>query len=398
MKIKRVVLCTALVLALAACAYRGYDLPPEEEPTLYSTARLVLMVEDLDMPISQVEYTQWIYPAVPPPAAGQPQAAGQSPAAQQPSSSHEFQEKPAVTAAQPTAAPQVPQVRYHTGITILPPSIAEVRAFLAAHPTKYGVGYLANGSLDAATRQGALNHLNSIRYIAGVPANVVWDDAKTEMAEATTVVMVANGGIDHDPPRPKGISDEVFRLASQGARSSNLAISGVFDVINGALRQFLGDSDSGNLAALGHRRWMLNPPLGKTAFGAMGAYCVMTIMDTSNTQAGQEHAIVMYPGQVTPTTFFANSWPWSVSFSGDYSVRQAEVSLARRGDGASWRFGKSRADGDFHINTKKYGQPGCVIFRPRGLYIQTGDIFDVQITGVTRGGKEWLVQYTVQFI
>ena len=393
-----VVLCAALVLALAACAYQGYELPPEEETSAYTTGRLVLMVEDLAMPISQVEYTQWTPAAEKQPPAAQPSQGAQESQA----SPAENSVNPTTTAPQATAAPQgPPQVqaaRYHTGISIMPPSIAELRAFLAANPTKYGVGYLENGSLDARTRQGALNHLNSIRYIAGVPANVTWDDAKTGMAEAAAVVMVANGGIDHHPARPAGIPDDVFRLAAQGAAASNLAISSAFDVINGALRQYLADSESSNLPTLGHRRWLLNPALGKTAFGAMGAYCVMTVQEFSNAQAGPEHSVVMYPGQVTPVSFFANSWPWSVSFSGEYNVRNAEVSVVRRSDNASWRFGKSRADGVFHINTAGFGQPNCVIFRPAGLYIQIGDIFDVQLTGVTRGGGEWLVQYTVQFI
>jgi len=391
-----IILCLALLLAPAACAYRGYDMPPEEETTPYSTGRMVLQVgiEDLPMPVSQVEYTHWI---MPPPYETRPgfsanptapPAVGQS-AAPQTNQTQENTASPAATAAQP---------RYHTGVSIQPPSIAQVNAFLAEHPTKRGVGYLDNGSLDAGTRQSALNHVNNIRYIAGVPANVTWDDARTEMAEATAVVMVANGGVDHHPARPAGIPDDVFRMAAEGARNSNLARSNAFDTINGSIRQFLGDSDRSNLAELGHRRWMLNPRLGKTAFAAMGAYCVMTVMDTSNAQAGPEHSVVMYPGQVTPVAYFENRWPWSVSFSGDYNVRAARVTMVRRGDGAAWQFGPGRSDGDFYVNTKTFGQPGCVIFRPWAIYIQAGDVFDIQITGVLKNGQDWLVQYTAQFI
>jgi len=404
MKVRRggIFICLALISALVACAYQGYELPPEEETTAYSTGRMVLMVEDLPMPMSQVEYTHWItvpQSAVPPPAVEQ------SPVAQPPEPSANLPDistDPAVNAAQPTAAPQAPvhqaAARYHAGISIMPPTIAQVNAFLAGNPTKRGVGYLENGSLDTQTRQSALNHVNNIRYIAGVPANVAWDDAKTEMAEATAVVMVANGNINHYPARPAGISDEVYRMAAEGARTSNLARSSFFDVINGSIRQFLGDSERSNLPELGHRRWMLNPRLGKTAFGALGAYCVMTIMDTSNTQAGPEHSVVMYPGQVTPVDYFQNRWPWSVSFSGEFNIRNARAIMVRRGDGTAWQFGGGRSDGDFYINTVAFGQPGCVIFRPRGIFIKAGDVFDVQITGVLKNGRDWLVQYTVQFI
>ena len=405
-------LCLALAMTLAACAYRGYAPEPvdnETEAHFTTPVRLVVEVEDLPMPVSQVEYTQWIT-APPADQAGVQQHAGQS-AAQtaapntQAGNSQQGGNAQANNSTQPPNPPQtsVMQARYHTGISILPPSIADVNAFLAAHPIKSGVGYNSDGSLDAETRLSALNHLNSIRYIAGVPANVAWDGSKTTMAEATAVLMAASGKVDHTPSKPAGVSDEMFRMAAEGSRISNLAFTAQSgDVINLALRFFLGDSDAANLAVLGHRRWMLNPPLGKTAFGALGSYCAMPVQDTSNAQAGGTHSVVMYPGQVTPLSFFENSWAWSVSFTKEYNIGGAKVIMVRRAESplgsGSWEFAKGGSDGEFFLSNEGYGMPRCVIFRPRGIVVQVGDIFDVQLSGIKKNGADWLVQYTVQFI
>jgi len=388
-------LCLAMVVALVACAYRGYEPEPVENETeqhFTTPVRLMAEIEDLPMPVSQVEYTQWI---TAPPAQNAAQSSPQN--TQQPTG-NSTQVNNATQEQNPLSASAM-QSRYHTGISIVPPSIADVKAFLEAHPTNPGVGYTADASLDAATRQSALNHVNSIRYIAGVPANVTWDNGKMYMAEATAMLMTVTGEVNHFPKQPSGIADDIFKIAAEGSKTSNLAFTvQSWDVVNKALRFFLGDSDADNLAALGHRRWMLNPPLGKTAFGALGAYCAMTVRDKSNARAGAAHAVVMYPGQVTPLSFFENSWAWSVSFTGEYNINNANVIMVSRRDGYSWEFAKGKSDGNFYINNEAYGMPRCVIFRPRGINVQAGDIFDVQLSGVKKNGADWLVQYTVQFI
>ena len=398
-------LCLALAMALFACAYRGYEPEPvdnETEQHFTAPVRLTMEIEDLPMPVSQVEYTQWITAPPADQTAAQnavQTAASNTQAGATQGGSQQAGNSQAGNAAQQNPPSSAMQSRYHTGISIVPPGIADVKAFLAAHPTQTGVGYTEDASLDAATRQSALNHVNSIRYVAGVPANVTWDDSKMFMAEATAMLMAVTGEVNHFPKQPSGITDDIFKIAAEGSKTSNLAYTVQSrDVVNQALRFFLGDSDADNLAMLGHRRWMLNPPLGKTAFGALGAYCAMTVRDKSNTQAGAAHSVVMFPGQVTPLSFFENSWAWSVSFTSDYNVNNTKVIMVRRGDGASWNFAKGSADGNFYINNEGYGMPRCVIFRPRGIAVQARDIFDVQLSGVKKNGADWLVQYTVQFI
>jgi len=386
-------LCLALAMALFACAYRGYEPEPIDNETkqhFTTPVRLMVEIEDLPMPVSQVEYTQWITP---------PPQNTQQATQQQAEDSTQVGNAQTNNAVQQNPPSSAMQSRYHTGISIVPPGIADVKAFLKAHPVQPGVGYTEDASLDAATRQSALNHVNSIRYIAGVPANVTWDGGKMFMAEAAAMLMTVTGEVNHFPKQPSGITDDIFKIAADGSKTSNLAYTAQSrDVVNKALRFFLGDSDADNIAVLGHRRWMLNPPLGKTAFGALGAYCAMTVRDKSNAQAGAAHSVVMFPGQVTPLSFFENGWAWSVSFTGEYNINNAKVIMVSRSGGYAWEFAKGSANGEFYINNEAYGMPRCVIFRPRGINVQAGDIFDVQLSGIKKNGADWLVQYTVQFI
>jgi len=125
----------------------------------------------------------------------------------------------------------------------------------------------------------------------------------------------------------------------------------------------------------------------------------MTVMDDSNAGGAVGCEIVMYPGQVTPASYFSGDWAWTVSFDEGFRVADAAITMVRRNDNRGWRFGYGgRNDGDYYISTKAYGQPRCLIFRPSNYTVSAGDVFDVQIEGVTRGGNPHLVQYTVQFI
>ena len=94
------------------------------------------------------------------------------------------------------------------------PSQDEIRAMYASLPwsmdgrdtfavqpsTKnpYAAGRLSDTSLN-----NALNALNFVRYIAGIPYDVTLDDTYIQMAQAGALVLNVNAkGLDHFPPRP----------------------------------------------------------------------------------------------------------------------------------------------------------------------------------------------------
>lgn len=78
------------------------------------------------------------------------------------------------------------------------------------------------GRLNRMTTDPALGYVNLVRYLAGLSHNVVTTEENNELAQAATVVNASNDVLSHYPNRPVGMSDELYRLGADGARSSNL--------------------------------------------------------------------------------------------------------------------------------------------------------------------------------
>lgn len=388
-----VLITLALCAALGAC--RGYVMMPETQPP--TTTRNYYLGVDLPLLPDSIDTTEWFtLPAldhivVSPEGTTQVQAPRASTSA---------------AAAVQQTQPQ-PKPRLSAGIGIPAHSIAEVNAFLQAHTSVKQVGYSVTpkesypyvlGRIDDTTRTSILNFYNCMRFIAGVPANITWDEENSDKAQAAALLLARNQTVSHAPERPADMPEALFQLGYDGAGSSNIGgqISG--DSLNATLFLFLGDTDERNISRLAHRRWMLRPSIGKTAFGSVNGYSAMTVFDTSNTQANSSHEIVMYPAQVTPSAFFRDSWAWSAAFAKGFDVSNAKVTMVRRNDGIGWQFGYGQNSGEFYIDTKEVGGQSCVIFLPWQVSCHPGEVYDVQIDGVTKNGKPHLVQYTVQFM
>lgn len=160
----------------------------------------------------------------------------------------------------------------------------------------------------------------------------------------------------------------------------------------------MGDGDASNIDRVGHRRWCLNPSMGKTGFGSVwgpnGCYSAMYSFDKSNTSSGV--SVVAWPAQNMPTEYFAANSPWSISRSTAFDSG-ATVKLTRTSDQKVWNFaspGTTGADGYYNISNAGYGQTGCLIFRPSDItgYYE-GDSYQVQ---VTENGQV-VIEYTVDF-
>ena len=127
------------------------------------------------------------------------------------------------------------------------------------HTKPYSLGRLSEGTLESA-----LKLLNQMRYIAGIPYDVKLSDRYNELAQAASVVSLANGDIDHNPKMPNGISDGLYKLGKEGASKSNLGMG--YKSINSSLISYMEDGGH-NKDRVGHRRWILNPAMKKTGFG-----------------------------------------------------------------------------------------------------------------------------------
>ena len=276
------------------------------------------------------------------------------------------------------------------------------------------------GSLRQDVIQAGLDRLNVLRRIAGLPA-VSLDTSYNELAQAASLVNAVNNDVvpSHTLARPSGMGDALYQQGCAGAGSGNLANYFGYQPVDGPIALsvdwWMDDSDAYNVVDLGHRRWQLNPAMGKTGFGAVYA------ADTDNTlySAGYAHD---FSGSGTDYTFIA--WPasgnfpavdrlfhadtaWSVTLNpGEYrtpSKSDLTVTLTRESDGYSWTFRGSEsytAAGSgkyFNLDTSYYGVNNCIIFRPDGVEQYDG-VYTVTITGLrASSGEAAALSYQVDF-
>ncbi len=267
----------------------------------------------------------------------------------------------------------------------------EIRDFVKNHPADFtspveyeeeplGKAPYSLGKLKYKTLQSALNTLNQIRYIAGLSSDVVLNDEYVKQAQGASVVNSVNDVLTHNPEKPAGMSDEVYRIGAEGASHSNIAM-GYNNIDTSLVYGYMEDGDSSNIDRLGHRRWLLNPSMKATGFGYYNNYTAAYALDDSSDYA-PEYGVI-WPAQNMPTEYFNKDFPWSISMG--YAVSDSvEVELIRLSDNKTWKFSKSSADGYFNVNNGGYGEQGCIIFRPDGIerYV-AGEKFKVNITGLS---------------
>ncbi|MCD7824752.1 MAG: CAP domain-containing protein [Clostridiaceae bacterium] len=250
------------------------------------------------------------------------------------------------------------------------------------------------GSISSDSQQSALNTLNAIRYIAGIDEVSINSDY-TDAAQAAALVNAANKELSHSPEQPSGMSDSLYQLGADGASSCNLAYASWERGLGSFLVDaWMDDSDSSNIARVGHRRWILNPTMSETGFGwvydsEIGTYASMYAFDRN---ASAEYYGVAWPAQNMPIEYFDSDYAWSISMGSSVDSSAVTVTLTRESDQESWSFSESSADGYFNVENSNYGQKGCIIFRPDDISYQAGDQFSVSITGLEED-----VSYTVNF-
>ena len=250
------------------------------------------------------------------------------------------------------------------------------------------------GTISESSQKSALNTMNAIRYIAGIDA-VGLDSSYTKMEQAAALVNSANGILSHYPSKPAGMDDDLYKLGASGASSGNLSYASWKCGLGYHLvKAWMNDGDAYNIDRVGHRRWILNPPMKKTGFGwvygSHGTYAAMYAFD--NWYAPTDYYGVAWPAQNMPVEFFGSSYPWSISMGKEVDKSAVKVTLVRQSDQKKWTFSEKKADGYFNVENSNYGQKGCIIFRPDNLSYQAGDTFEVKITGLDQK-----VSYTVNF-
>ncbi|MDO4439154.1 MAG: Ig-like domain-containing protein [Eubacteriales bacterium] len=283
----------------------------------------------------------------------------------------------------------------------------EIAAFYAAHPfsRKTEDTYAVNpslknetpGKLSEASVNNALNSLNFLRYIAGIPADVYSSDAYEEMAMAGTTLLTKENKLTHTPNKPASVSDSFYELAYAGTSSSNIAM-GYNNLAEAIVEGWIDDSDPSNIDLVGHRRWLLNPAMGAIGFGNTGSFTAMYSFDNSN--AGSNPDMVLWPALNAPVEYFTDTW--SISFDDSLGlindISSVTIKLKSEQTGQEYTItGNDRFKSGKYMNidTGSYGMGPALIFTP-DVRFKAGDNVTVSITGL-KGLPYDSIQYTVHF-
>lgn len=264
----------------------------------------------------------------------------------------------------------------------------------------------------------ALGAANFYRYLSGLEGDLVLDAALNRQAQHGAVV-VSTGELTHFPARPADMPKDFFDLGAKSTSSSNLYASygAQGNLAVKSVEAYMDDSDASNIAALGHRRWILSPQLKKVGFGIAfrdnknyaSHFSTMQVMDTS--RSGKlNYNYNLYPNKgAFPIEAFHVSQAWSAQLNPDVFAKpsnsKVQVEIVRSSDQKTWVLGsKTPVSSDpakafFNVNTDGYGYNYAVIFRPDNLKsLKAGDTFNVRITGLKRkDGSKAEISYQTRF-
>lgn len=264
----------------------------------------------------------------------------------------------------------------------------------------------APGKLKFSVTEMAAKRLSALRNIAGLPSVTV-DAALNENAQYGAILLAASN-FDHFPQQPADMDENFFKLGTEATSSSNIAYN---YSLTGSVDGYMEDSDAGNVYRVGHRRWQLNPKLGKVGYGYAVAADksergVEKVFDSSG-EAG-EYAFIAWPASgFFPNGQFGGDYAWSVSFNQSLyqkpDIQQVTVTLTRESDGQTWTFSNKEtytiADSGkyFTVENSGYGIANCIIFRPDGVETYEGR-YTVKIDGLKdKSGNAVEFSYTTEF-
>jgi len=284
---------------------------------------------------------------------------------------------------------------------------AEIRAqWLAMQPTYSGTPYVTTpswtspyvaGTLNASFAADGLKMINFGRYLAGLPYDVTIDSSRATIAQYGAVLMAADGTIGHDAdtlPKPSGMTTDFYNTALSSVGSSNVGRG--YSDSESFQRGCLADANSANLAAVGHRRWLLNPAMRVTAIGFANNYHTTYAFDRSRTDTVSYSAITWPAAGYFPVEFFSAATPWSITLNPavyDWNTSGQTVKLKRISDGKTWTFNASDYTASpsssaefFSANFTGYGVANAFIFRPvcsgtDSISYSPGDVFEVTLSG-----------------
>ena len=323
------------------------------------------------------------------------------------------------TVSQPTEEPEQTELRHSGSTTLGKLSKEEIVQLLEQASSTLPNPVLteepsihapyATGAVDHQALEAAAQRLNVLRRLAGVP-QVQLDDSLSENAQYGAVLLAHLGSLNHTPAKPADMDNSFYQKAYKATSTSNIAAG--MDLLE-SVDMFMQDSDARNVERVGHRRWQLNPELGRVGFGyaqnpdsIYRDFVTEKVTDTSG--SGCDYDFIGWPASGSFPNYldsFDSNTAWSVVLNpDDYQVPTQSglvVTLVRQSDGKTWTLdGKASytpAASGCYLNVETSGVGNCIIFRPDGVTKYEG-VYQVTIDGLKdRSGKAVDFTYQVDF-
>jgi uncharacterized protein YkwD len=238
------------------------------------------------------------------------------------------------------------------------------------------------GTSSATSDAATLSALNYVRSLAGL-APVHLSATLNAGAQRAALIMSANGALNHNPdPSWKCYSSAGAAAASR----SNLALAYPTITSGQIIDLYMDDPGAGN-AAVGHRRWLLNPFATVVGTGSTDNANALTVIGpTSNSQPNPRYVSWPTPGYF-PNAIEPNG-RWSLS-AGRRSVSFARAHIRVFHNGVAVPVHKYAVENG-------YAQPTLVWQMPSG-FARTG-IYKVVVKNIRRHGssKRFKHTYTVR--
>ncbi|MFC5703290.1 stalk domain-containing protein [Cohnella faecalis] len=270
----------------------------------------------------------------------------------------------------------------------------------------------ATGKLNPAFIQDGVNMANFVRFLAGLPDDLEQDQSLNDQAQYGAVVLAAVDTLTHYPAKPKDMDSGFFEIGAKSTSSSNLHAG--LTKLHQTVLGYMSDSDSTNIDRVGHRRWILNPPLKKVGFGyalsnTATAYSPMQVFDKSGAKTSASPITAWPSPGAFPMIAFDFGDAWSVNLNKEQyespTLNEVKVNLKRITDGREWNFDyndKGSPDMSrnyFNVEGSGFGAGSSIIFRPADAGAPSDqDVYEVKIEGIkTISGEAATISYTVSF-
>ncbi|MFT3768069.1 MAG: CAP domain-containing protein [Minicystis sp.] len=230
------------------------------------------------------------------------------------------------------------------------------------------------GMLTQAAINDTLVRLNMFRWMAGLGPTSADPALNAEAQKCANLEAwwPWTGGSPHQPP-----STSKCYTPEGGATAGKSNIAWGSGNPAQAIDQFM--QDSGNETTLGHRRWILNPPLDPVGIGYWqtggkygNAEC-LEVFGASGTGPSPAWVSMPTPGFVPITVA---SWTWS--FHGSVGgIPSAQISMLRVDD-------NTPLDVTVLTLQQGYGQ-NAISWTPKGWMAEAGKTYRVTVSGLTGG-------------